>query len=228
MRRIAIIPARGGSKRLARKNVADFMGRPILTYTIEAARRCALFDRVVVSTEDPEIAAIAAGWSAEVDERPFELATGEATVADVCIELLEREAAGGRDYDVVSVLYATAPLRTADDITAVVSLIEPGRCDFAIAVTEFDLPVHQALRPGDGGSLSPVFPDLVQGRADAAGPIWVDNGSTYAASVPAYREARTFYRPGLRGHFMPRSRSVDVDTADDLAMARHFAARLGI
>ena len=224
---IAIIPARGGSKRLPRKNVIDFLGRPMLAFTIEAVCESGCFERIVVSTEDAEIADIAFSLGADVDRRAAELATDQARVTDVCLDLLDREAASGRHWTTMACLYATAPMRNAGDIRATLRLLEPGHCQFAMAVTRYALPPHQALKLADDGSLSPMWPELIEQRTNDLPPLVVDNGSTYAADVQAFRRHKTFYGPTLRGYEMPRHRSVDIDTAEDyelaLLVAKHAA-----
>lgn len=228
MRRVAVIPARGGSKRLPRKNVLPFWGRPMLAWTVDAALDTGLFQRVVVSTEDAEIAETARIAGAEVAARDPELAGDGARVTEVCLDFLCREEEAGCSYDVLCVLYATTPLRTAEDIRGVVDLVEPGQWDFALAVTHYDLPPHQALRRGPAGGLEPMWPEMVTARAEEVGELLVDNGSTYAASVTAFRENGEFYGPGLRGHVMPRSRSVDLDDAEDWELLEFYAARRGL
>lgn len=223
MKALAIIPARGGSKRLPRKNLAEFRGRPIMAWTIDAAIDCGRFEQLLVSTEDEEIAAAAREAGAEVSRRPEELATDEAGLIDVGLDILEREERAGNTYDVIAFLYATAPLRSSDDIIGVLDLIQPGVCDFAMAVTRYAHPPHQALITAADGSLRPKWPELVELSEAAAGPFCVDNGSTYAVSVTAFREYRTFYGPGLRGWFMPFPRSIDIDEAEDLELARRLA-----
>ncbi len=225
---LAIIPARGGSKRLPRKNVVDFLGRPMLAWTVDAARASGRFDRVVVSTEDAEIAEAAARAGAEVVERPARLADDAARVVDVCLDLLDSEARVGRRWSRFCCLYATSPLRGAEDVSATLDLLEPPEHGFAMAVTEYGLPPHQALRLGPGNRLEPMWPDLVHRRGDEVGPLRVDNGSTYAADVDSFRLHRSFYGPGLRGHCMPRARSTDVDVPEDLELARWQATRLGL
>ncbi|MBM3516533.1 MAG: acylneuraminate cytidylyltransferase family protein [Alphaproteobacteria bacterium] len=222
-RRLAIIPARGGSKRLPRKNVIAFAGKPMLAHTIEAARDSGCFSMVMVSTEDAEIAAAATAADATVQLRPAPLATDDARVVDVCLDVLAREEAAGRPYDIFCCLYPAAPLRRETDVRAVMALIEPGRCDFALAVTTYDQPPHQALLQLPNGELAPMWPDLINRRAADVGPLVVDNGSTYAATVAAFRAHRTFYGPGLRGHLMPPTRSVDIDLPEDLALADYYA-----
>lgn len=219
MAKLAIIPARGGSKRLPRKNILPFLGKPILAYTIEAAAEAGIFDAVVVSTEDAEIAELARRYGAEVDLRPQSLAEDQATVADVCVELLARKPLPWGDVQQMCVLYATAPLRNANDIREVMALLEPGVCDFGIAATQYTHYPYQALRYGEGGELSPMWPDLCHRSSAEIGPLIAGNGSTYAVNVSAFLEHKAFYGPGMRAHMMPFSRSVDIDTADDFDLA---------
>ena len=226
MKRLCVIPARGGSKRIPRKNALDFFDQPMVAYSINAGLKSGRFDRVVVSTEDDEIAEIGKKFGAEVDFRDPNLATDTATVNEVLFDLLDREEQVGRKYDVISCLYATAPLRTQDDVRGVVDLIEPGNCDFALAVTSFDLPAHQAMYMDTGGVLSALIPNLINKRASEVGTIRVDNGSTYAAKVSAYREVGHFFGPGCKGHDMPRERSCDLDEPEDLDILRWHAKKI--
>jgi N-acylneuraminate cytidylyltransferase len=199
----------------------------MLAYTIEAARDSRCFDRVVVSTEDDEIAGVARTAGAAVFKRSPELATDTARVTDVCLDVLAGEERAGRSYDVFACLHATAPLRRAEDIVAVVTLIECG-AEFAMAVTTYAVAPHQALRVGEDGTLSPMWPDLVEQRSSEIGRLVVDNGSTYAARILTFRIHRTFYGPGLRGHVMPRERSVDIDELADYDLACWYAEKLNV
>jgi len=220
---VAIIPARGGSKRLPRKNVMPFRGKPMIAHTIEAALESGVFTEVVVSSDDAEILTACAGYPVRALQRPADLGSDTARVVDVCIHVLKNEISVLPE--VFACLYATAPLRTAADIRAAVGLVVPGRCDFAMAVTAYPLPPHQALKRGEDGSLSPMWPELVNRRDDEIGALAVDNGSTYACASAAFIRQRSFYGPGLKGHMMPASRSVDINTADDLALAEFYAER---
>jgi N-acylneuraminate cytidylyltransferase len=224
--RLAIIPARGGSKRLARKNLLPFCGWPMLAHTVEAALTSGCFERVLVSTEDKEIAGVARTAGAEVFKRSPELADDTATVTDVCLDVLSNEERAGRVYDVFACLYATAPLRRAEDIAAVLALLDSNSTNFAMAVVRWALPPHQALRMGADGMLTPMWPELVELRASEVGPLVVDNGSTYAARIDAFRKEKTFYGTGLRGHVMPRERSVDIDTREDYELACWYAEQI--
>jgi CMP-N-acetylneuraminic acid synthetase len=225
---LAVIPARGGSKRLPRKNVIDFLGKPILAYTIAAAKTAGIFSRILVSTDDAEIATLAQKYGAEVDMRPVALGRDDSTVNDVCIDLLDRLATQGESYSTLTVLYATAPLRSADDIRATHALLEPGHCEFAMAVTEFQQPVHQALKSDANGQLKAVFPEIVSRRAEVAGQFFAGNGSTYSVTLSAFRRVKGFYGESLRGHVMPPERSVDIDTAADFELASYYGRKLGL
>ncbi len=227
MSAIAIIPARGGSKRLPRKNIIDFLGHPIIAYTIDAAHESGCFERVVVSTEDDEIAAIAERYCATLDRRSPALATDTATIVDVCTDLLDRERKAGRAWQIMACLYATSPLRDAADIRATMALLAPGICDFAMAVTAYDMQPHIALKFARDGGLSPMWPELIEHRGSDLPPLRVGNGSTYAVDAAAFLRFRSFYGPGLRGYDMPRSRSIDIDTPYDLELALWAAKTRG-
>jgi pseudaminic acid cytidylyltransferase len=225
---VALIPARGGSKRLPRKNIADFLGRPIIAYTIDAARESGCFARVTVSTEDGEIADVARRCGAEIVLRRPELATDGATLTEVCLDFLDSEKVAGRDWLYLGCLYATAPLRHAQDVRATMNLLQPGHCSFAMAVTAFDHYAHQALAMGKDGALTPMWPELVERRASDLPPLRAGNGSTYGVEVAAFRRHKAFYGPGLRGHDMPPERSIDIDTQTDLDFALFCAQRMGL
>jgi len=184
------------------------------------------FDRVIVSTEDRKISEVAAACGALVDQRPASLADDNVGVVDVCSDYLDRESAAGRNWNVMACLYATSPMRTAYDVRATVSLLEPGVCEFAMAVTSYDLSVYHALKLAPDKTLTPLFPDLIPGHEKDMPSIRVDNGSTYAVEVDAFRRHRTFYGPNLRGHDMPRERSSDIDTRDDYEQALWTARRI--
>jgi pseudaminic acid cytidylyltransferase len=223
MNAVAIIPARGGSKRLPRKNIVEFLGRPIIAFTIDAAIESGCFDRVVVSTEDDQIADVCGQFNVLVDRRSQRLATDTVTLVEVCLDFLDREREAGREWDVLACLYATAPLRDSHDIRGTVALIEPGRCGFAMAVTTYGHYPHQALRFADDSSLTPMWPDLVERRVAELPRLRAGNGSTYVVDVHEFRRHRSFYGPNLKGFDMPASRSIDIDTQDDLDLARCFA-----
>lgn len=223
MHAFAIIPARGGSKRLPRKNVLHFLGRPIIAYTIEAALQSKLFEKVVVSTEDAEIAAIAIHYGATVDHRREELAADAVGLVDVCVDFIDREAEAGRHWSNMACLYATAPLRNLNDIRSTVALLQNPKCKFAMAVTPFHHQPHQALKMDSEGWMSPMWPEMAERRASDFPVMRAGNGTTYAVDVEAFCRTRSFYGTPLRGYEMPFMRSVDIDTQEDFDLALLYA-----
>lgn len=219
---LAIIPARGGSKRLKRKNVLPFKGKPMIAWTIEAALASGRFQKIIVSTDDEEIAAVAQKYWISIERRPEHLATDQARVVDVCVDILMREEALGREWRRMACLYATAPLRTAQDIQAVHDLAGSG---FALAGTDYALSPHQALRLGACNMAEPMWPELVEKRHDEMPALRVDNGSTYVCPTDLFLQQRTFYGKPLKVYTMPRERSVDIDTQTDLDYALWLAGR---
>jgi pseudaminic acid cytidylyltransferase len=226
LRAIAVIPARGGSKRLPRKALLPFNGKPIIAHTIDAAHASGRFEKIVISSDDDEILAIATQFGGVPYRRDQDLSGDSAPTAPVLLDVLAYEEAHGEEWDILACLYATAPLRTSHDISAVLDLIEPGACDFAMAVCESGRPVHQALVEKPDGSLEAVWPDKVGLNSEHVPKYFFGNGSTYAVTVSAFKQIKSLYGPGLRGHIMPKSRSVDLNTQEDLALLTFYAEQL--
>ena len=222
---ICIIPARGGSKRFPKKNIIQFHGKPIIAYSIEAAIQANLFDRIIVSTDDMSIAQHAEHFGAKIHIRPHELATDMARVVDVCAHILEEEDKAGRIYDILCCLYATAPLRTSEDIRNVLRLLGNENCDSAMAVTNYHFPPQQALKLDKYQYLIPVWSDMINMQSQEVPDFLVDNGSTYAIEVVVFKEKNSFLGDHLKGYIMPRIRSVDIDTQEDLDIANIFFRR---
>lgn len=223
---IAIIPARGGSKRLARKNVRPLGGKPVLAYTVEAARGSRLCRRVIVSTEDDEIAEAARAAGAEVFDRSEWLASDRARIVDVVRDVLDRvEIEEGTAPERFCTLLPTAALRTAEDVVAVHDLLEPGHCDFAMAITDFSENPFQAMVADEQGYLKLMWAELANTPRWDAPVVHVDNGSVYWCDTSAFRDFGDYYGPNLRGHVMPRERSVDVNTQQDWELLEFFFAR---
>ena len=218
---IALIPARGGSKRLPRKNIIEFLGKPIIEHTIKAALESGCFDSVVVSTDDFAISQIAIRAGAEVVMRDDALASDSATMLQVCNDFLCLNCS----IDTLVVLYATSPLRDSKDIQKVVGLLDH-ECHFSMAICHPEIPVHQVMYYNDT-RLEPVFSEYINVRSEIAPKFAVDNGSTYAFHVQHFSREQTFYGSSLKGHLMPRDKSVDIDTYFDYQCALTYA-RLAI
>ena len=224
---VAIIPARGGSKRLPRKNILPIGGQPMIYWTIMSAKESQLFESIIVSTEDDEIADIASSTGVSVVKRRNALATDTASVVDVCLDCLETEEVYGRAYDSFCCLYATSPFRTASDIRGTMGLLDGERCRFAIAVAEFGMYPYQAMQfEGGDNQLRPFWPNLIKVRAEDVGVFYGDAGSTYAADVESFRKEKSFFGQSLCGYVIPKVRVSDIDTADDYLFAQSLASYL--
>ncbi len=224
--RICIIPARGGSKRLPRKNIIDFDHKPIISYTILSAIESDLFKNVIVSTDDEEIADISSNYGADIDIRNKKLATDEARVVNVCLDFLNTQKSIGNHYDVLCCLYPTAPLRNVEDIINSINLLENENCNSVMAVTEFHYPCHQALKMDKDNYLNPMWPDLVSKRSSELPKLYVDNGSTYSVKVEQFIKEETFILNPFKGYIMPRNRSVDIDNNSDLDLAKYYMNKI--
>lgn len=218
---LAVIPARGGSRRLPRKNVRPLLGRPALAYTIEAAVDSGLFDRVVVTTDDPDIAATARACGAETPFlRSASLSHDLVPVSEATVDALERLDRDGRAYGAVAQLMPNCPLRTAEDVRASYAAFAAGAAPTQLSVTEFGwLNPWWAMRLGGGGQLEPLFPDQATSRSQDLPELVCVTGAIWWARPPVLRATRTFHVPERTGFVLPWWRAVDVDTEQDWRMA---------
>lgn len=214
MSRFALIPARGGSKRLPRKNILDVAGKPMLAYSIEIARATGLFEQIFVSTEDDEIAFVARQYGAEVIERPVEIAADRSTVVQACLHALEAHP----EIDILCCIYATAVLLKPETIVTACELLdrEP-HADFVMGVSEYEHPPVQALQSDKDGYLSYMWPEWRGVQSQFHPNLVVSNGTFYWARAEALRDEKTFYGRRLRGVVVPSDQTSDIDTREDLA-----------
>lgn len=223
---LCVIPARGGSKRFPRKNVARLAGKPLLAYAVEAALEAGVFARVIVSTEDAEIARIGELAGADVLARAPVLATDTATTVDVCLSVIDELRAAGGQFSAFACLLPTTPLRTADDIRHAHRVFVERAADFLMAVTTYAISPFWALEEHDG-FLRPRWGREFLVKSQELPQVWVDNGAIYLARIDAFERERTFYGSRLVGYRMPRERSIDVDDAVDLRLADFFLTATG-
>ena len=196
---VAIIPARGGSKRLPRKNVLPILGKPILSYPIKAALESKLFDSIIVSTEDEEIAKHAQLFGARVIERPVELAGDRATVVEVCLHVLEVLENENRYPNLFCCIYATALFINPNDLRESFRLLntEPAS-DFVMGVSEYNLYPVQALIENDS-YLEPMWPEYHAAQGQIQPRLVASNGTLYWARVSTFQDVRSFYGERLKG-----------------------------
>jgi N-acylneuraminate cytidylyltransferase len=230
--KIAVIPARGGSKRIPRKNVRPFHGRPMIAWPIAAALKTGLFDHVIVSTDDPEIAevAIAEGASAPFF-RPSGLADDFTGVVPVIAHAMqEMEQLTGESAELVCAIYATAPFLSADDITrGHDALINAPQQEYAISVTPFAFPVQRALRAvhsETGPGLAPMYPEYIPSRSQDLEEAFHDAAQFFWCRPNALRDHAPVFSPRSIPILIPPERVQDIDTPYDWDRAELMFAAL--
>jgi pseudaminic acid cytidylyltransferase len=222
---LCVIPARGGSKRIPRKNIRPFHGRPMIGWSIDAARASGLFSRIVVSTDDDEIAAVAQAEGADVPfRRPADLAGDHAATVPVIAHAVR--ALGLPNDAPVCCLYATAPFVRGTELAEGASLLTAG-ATFAMAVTPFDYPVQRALRRSPNGTVEMMDPAQMQVRSQDLEPAWHDAGQFYWAHAGTWIAGLPVFGPGAKGVALPSYRVVDIDTPEDWARAEALFLVLG-
>ena len=217
---MALIPARAGSKRLPRKNLRMFCGKPLIAWTILAAKRCPRINRIFVSTEDAEIARVARQWGAETPFlRPLKLSTDTASSMDVVLHALTELAKDNKLYDAVALLQPTSPLRTAKHLTEAISLFESKKVPAVVSVA---VEPHSPLwtnRLTSKGTLACFARSLSAGVRNVQGPWYRLNGAIYIAKVDFLKKRRDWYSNATRAYVMPALYSWDIDTIDDFFIA---------
>jgi len=216
--KIAIIPARGGSKRLPRKNILPINGHPMIAYPITVAIRSGLFDDVVVSTEDEEIASLAIEYGATAVVRPTSLAQDRSTVVEVCSHLLSLQQY--KKTQSFCCLYATAIFVSVSDLIESNNiLMESIVTDYVMGVAHYNYHPVQALKLADG-YLRSMWPEYNSKQSQFYPELVVSNGTLYWAKVEQFEKDRLFYGEYLKGYV---TRSVDIDTLSDYHEAQAMA-----
>jgi N-acylneuraminate cytidylyltransferase len=218
---LAVIPCRGGSKRVPKKNIRDLCGKPAVAYTIDAALESGIFQAVVVSTDSEEIAEVARARGADVPFlRNAELADDFTPVSAVTLDTLERLDPDGSRFAHVAQLMANCPLRTADDIRASHAQFLESGAGSQISVMEYGwLNPWWAMTKDQRHTLSPIFKDMTTTRSQDQPPLFCPTGVIWWAKADLLRQHGTFYAPGYCGWAIPWQRGVDIDTEDDWKMA---------
>lgn len=219
---IGLIPARGGSKSIPRKNVKSLAGRPLIAWTIEAALQSHGLNRVIVSTDDEEIAQIARRWGAEVPfMRPAELAQDDSphiSVVEHAVRWLEEHDNACPDY--VMLLQPTSPLRTGEDIDTAIQIAEAHDAIAVVSICETDHHPYLSKHILEDGTLTDfVSSDMVYLRRQDLPPAYVLNGGVYLNRRESLLREHTFLPPGTYPYIMPPERSLDINTPWDFYLA---------
>lgn len=220
--RLAIIPARGGSKRIPRKNIRLFSGEPMLSWPVSAAIRSGLFDDIVVSTDDDEIAKVARAAGAITPfRRPDALADDYTPTRDVFNHAIqEMEDLRGVRYAHVCGIFATAPFVTGEDLTAAEKLLrESDDRLFVFAATTFAFPIQRALKARSDGGVEMFHPEHAKTRSQDLEEAFHDAGQFYWGKRDAFLDGHPMYSPQSLPYMMPRSRVQDIDTPEDWDLA---------
>jgi CMP-N-acetylneuraminic acid synthetase len=227
MARIAIMPARGGSKRIRDKNIIDFSGAPLMTHALATARASALFETIHVSTDDPRIAGVAEAYGfAPEFPRDTALADDHTPLLPVLKWVLGQYQARGRSFDTVCLLMAAAPLIEARDLSGACALFDRhGGSRPVLAAASFPCPVEWAFRLTPDNGLIPLQPGMAQVRSQDLGKAYYDTGTFLflpAAQVLSYPDDQRDYL----AYLLPRHKAVDIDDPEDLELAiRLFRGR---
>jgi len=226
-RSIAIIPARGGSKRIARKNIREFSGRPILCWSIDIARKSGLFDEIMVSTDDDEIAQLARDAGAEVPfMRSGETADDYAPLADVLREVIERYGSLGRRFDRACCLFATAPFIRSADLKAGADLLSTSEFEVVIPVARFSYPVQRSLARSSAGRVVLNYPEYADTRSQDLQATYHDAGQWIWLNPDYLSRVQPLLGPATGSVVIDANRVEDIDTEEDWQRAEWKFERL--
>ena len=215
---ICIIPARGGSKRIPGKNIKDFLGKPLIAYSIEAALNSKVFSEVIVSTDDEMIANVARKFGASVPFfRDASLSDDYATSTDVIKDAIGRVNYGFSD---VCCLYATAPLITAEILKDAAGEFKKQECKFLFSATAFDFPIQRAIKLDENASVIMFYPQFEKTRSQDLEPAFHDAGAFYFGKKEAWLECSAIFAPHSKAYLLPRNLVCDIDTLEDFEFAK--------
>lgn len=223
---IAIIPARGGSKRIPRKNIKPFDGKPMIAHAITAAVASGLFEHVLVSTDDEEIAVIARHWGAETPfVRPAELANDYTATVPVVAHGIQACRALGWEFNLVCCIYPGVPFIQIEDLQGALALLTQGSADYSFPVTEFPSAIQRALTRAPDGRMKPFFPQYELTRTQDLEQAFHDAGQFYWGRAEAWLKNPKIHSSGI-GYVIPNWRVVDIDTEEDWVRAEKLRASI--
>jgi pseudaminic acid cytidylyltransferase len=214
--RLAVIPARGGSKRIPRKNIKVFAGLPMIAWSINAALLSKCFDRIIVSTDDDEIAEVARTYSADVPFlRTAELSDDHATTTSVIAHAVGWQSQHGKPASEVCCIYATAPFVQGADLQRGLSVLRSTDADFAFSVTTYAFPIQRAIRITEAQRIEMFQPDHFGTRSQDLPEAWHDAGQFYWGKAEAWLQGKPIFSHAAAPVLLPRHRVQDIDTPED-------------
>ena len=218
---LAVIPARGGSKGIPGKNIKLLAGKPLIAYSIEAASKSRLINRIFVSTDDDKIKQISKKYGAEIIKRPKEMAKDDSPTMDSIIHVLNNLEKKGFVTDIVVLLQPTSPLRTHEDVDNAINLFikNKDKCDSLVSVCEYDHSPYWSLKV-DGDFLKPNFgEEYFKMRRQELPKIYMPNGSIFISNKKSLLKSKSFYKGNIIPYFMKSGESIDIDTLIDFKLA---------
>ncbi|MBN2646273.1 MAG: pseudaminic acid cytidylyltransferase [Thiotrichales bacterium] len=214
--KVCVIPARGGSKRIPRKNIKPFCGQPMIAYSIQAALNSACFDAVIVSTDDAEIAEVALQFGAQVPfMRPAELANDYAGTLPVIKHAVDWLAQNNQAADEVCCLYATAPFVQPEMLQKAWQQKQQTNAHYCFSVTAYASPIQRALSIRNDGRVEMFFPDQFNQRSQDLQPAYHDAGQFYWGDAQAWQQQLPLFSAQASAFVLPRHRVQDIDTPED-------------
>lgn len=220
MHRIAIIPARGGSKRIPRKNIKKFCGKPMIAWSINAAQSSGCFDKIIVSTDDSEVANVAMELGASVPfMRPAELSDDHTGTLPVIRHAVDWISENDAPVDYACCLYATAPFASANDLRKGLEALQQSVCSYAFSVTSYAFPIQRAIRCTKDGRVAMFSPEHFNTRSQDLEEAWHDAGQFYWGTGQAWREELAIFGENSVPVELPRYRVQDIDTLEDWVRA---------
>jgi len=222
--RIAVIPARGGSKRIPRKNIKPFNGKPMIAWSIEAARTSGLFEHIIVSTDDTEIAEISSEWGAEVPfVRPAELSDDFVKTTEVIAHATQWAIDQKLDLASVCCIYATAPFIKVEDLKRGYEALDSGDWDYVFTVTDFAASIFRSFKETEQGGLEMFFPEHFGTRSQDLPVALHDAGPFYWGRSEAWLQGNRIFGINSKPILIPRWRVQDIDTLEDWKRAEIIA-----
>lgn len=225
--KIAIIPARGGSKRIPRKNIKLFHGKPLIAYSIEAAIKSQCFDKIIVSTDDDEIAKVALEYGAEVPFiRPAAISDDHATTMDVINHAITWFKEHEFEVSHVCCIYATAPFISSNAVKSGLSSLIAGKFNYAFSATSFPFPIQRALKIQSDGSTAMFQPEHANTRSQDLEEAYHDAGQFYWGTAEAFLNKKAIFSDNSFAIVLPRTTVQDIDTPEDWDNAQAMFALL--
>lgn len=213
---VAIIPARGGSKRIPKKNIKEFCGKPMIAWSIEAALKSKCFNKVVVSTDNTEIADIAQLLGAEVPFlRPASLSDDYTGTIPVVRHAIEYLIANGQSPELACCIYATAPFITPEDIRKGLDILVKTTSDYAFSVTSYPFPIQRSLRISSEERINMIYPENFNTRSQDLEDTYHDAGQFYWGRISAWIANKVIFSPESAAVLLPRHKVQDIDTMED-------------